>query len=78
LTFVYFTDRDLGKRFAEILKSGGLKVERYDEHFSQNTADEVWLEEIGKRGWVALTHTIIGSDIRRTNATLSCATASRC
>jgi len=56
LSFVYFTDRDLGKRFAEILRSGGLKVERHDDHFSPNTPDEVWLEEIGKRVWVALTH----------------------
>ena len=25
----YFTDRDLGKRFGEILKAGGLTVERH-------------------------------------------------
>jgi hypothetical protein len=56
LSFVYFTDRDLGKRFPEILKSGGLKVERHADHFAHDTPDETWLEEIGKRGWIALTH----------------------
>ncbi|MEJ0074233.1 MAG: hypothetical protein WDO17_02090 [Alphaproteobacteria bacterium] len=52
----YFTDRDLGKRFGEILKAGGLTVERHADHFAPDTQDEVWLAEIGKRGWVALTH----------------------
>lgn len=53
---IYFTDRDLGKRFGEILKAGGLTVERHADHFAPDTADEVWLAEIGKRGWIALTH----------------------
>jgi len=56
LTFVYFTDRDLGKRFPEILRSGGLTVERHGDHFAPDTPDEVWLEKVGKRGWIALTH----------------------
>jgi len=56
LTRVYFTDRDLGKRFGEILRSGGLSVERRADHFAPDTPDEVWLAEIGKRGWIALTH----------------------
>jgi hypothetical protein len=55
-TFVYFTDRDLGKRFPEILRSGGLTVERHDDHFAPDTADKVWLEAAGKHGWIALTH----------------------
>jgi hypothetical protein len=53
---IYFTDRDLGKRFGEILKAGGLTVERHADHFAPDTADEVWLAEVGKRGWIALTH----------------------
>jgi hypothetical protein len=53
---VYFTDRDLGKRFGEILKAAGLTVERHADHFAPDTADEVWLAEIGERGWIALTH----------------------
>jgi hypothetical protein len=56
LRFVYFTDRDLGKRFPEILKSGGLSVERHADHFTHDTPDETWLEAVGKRGWIALTH----------------------
>jgi hypothetical protein len=27
----------------------------HDDHFAQNTPDEIWLTEIGKRGWVLLT-----------------------
>jgi hypothetical protein len=41
LTFVYFTDRDLGKRFPKILRSSGLTVERHGDHFAPDTADEV-------------------------------------
>jgi hypothetical protein len=56
LSFVYFTDRDLGKHFPAILRSDGLTVERHADHFASDTADEVWLAEVGKRGWIALTH----------------------
>jgi PIN domain-containing protein len=56
LSLVYFTDRDLGKRFPEILRSGGLKVERHADHFAPDAPDEIWLKEIGKRSWIALTH----------------------
>ena len=40
----------------EILKSGGLTVERHADHFAHDTPDETWLEQVGKRGWIALTH----------------------
>jgi hypothetical protein len=56
LTRVYFTDRDLGRRFPEILRTGGLAVERHADHFAPDTPDEEWLEEVGKRDWIALTH----------------------
>lgn len=56
MTFIYFTDRDLGSRFPEILRSSGLTVERHADHFAPDTADEVWLKEVGTRGWIALTH----------------------
>ena len=56
MTRVYFADRDLGKRFGEILRSGGLTVERHADHFAPDTPDEVWLAEVGRRGWIALTH----------------------
>lgn len=52
----YFTDRDLGKRFGEILKAAGLTIERHADHFADDTPDEVWLADISNRGWIALTH----------------------
>jgi hypothetical protein len=55
LSLVFFTDRDLGKQFPEILRSS-VTVERHQDHFAPNASDETWLEEVGKRGWVALTH----------------------
>ena len=56
MTRVYFTDRDLGKQFGEILKLGGLTVERHHDHFAPDAPDQVWLADVGKRGWIALTH----------------------
>ena len=56
MNFVYFTDRDLGKSFPEILSSNGLTVERHTDHFAPDTPDEVWLATIGERGWIGLTH----------------------
>jgi PIN like domain len=56
VSFVYFTDRDLGKLFPDILRSRGLTVERHADHFAPDAPDEAWLEAVGKRGWNALTH----------------------
>jgi PIN like domain len=53
---VFFTDRDLGKRFPQILADAGLRVERHVDHFPPDCRDEVWLETIGRRGWIAVTH----------------------
>jgi hypothetical protein len=53
---VFFTDRDLGKQFPAILAEAGLTVESHGSHFEPSAADEEWLAEIGKRGWVAITH----------------------
>jgi hypothetical protein len=58
LSFVYFADRDLGKAFPDILRSNGLIVERHDDHFPPNASDEAWLEVVGERGWIALTHNL--------------------
>ena len=62
MTLVYFTDRDLGLRFPEILKNAGLTVERHRDHFRHDAADEDWLAEIGRRGWVALMIVISSSE----------------
>jgi hypothetical protein len=56
LARVYFTDRDLGKQFPARLREAGLQVERHADHFDPATPDEVWLPEVGRRGWVVLTH----------------------
>jgi hypothetical protein len=53
---VFFTDRDLGKRFPEILRAAGLTVERHADHFAHDCSDETWLAHIGKHGWTAITH----------------------
>jgi len=54
VTRTYFTDRNLGKAFPQALRDAGLAVERFDDHFGPSTADEDWLETIGKKRWVAL------------------------
>ena len=56
MSIVFFTDRDLGSRFPETLAAAGLTVERHQDHFAHDCADEVWLRSIGERGWVVLTH----------------------
>lgn len=56
MTHVFFTDRDLGKRFPEILEAAQLTVERHVAHFPDDCSDDVWLAEVGRRGWVAITH----------------------
>ena len=51
---IFFTDRDLGEIFPRVLRDAGLTVERHDDHFDQNTTDDVWLREVGGRGWIAI------------------------
>ena len=58
MSHVYFTDRDLGKRFPEILTAAGLKVERHTELFPPDGSDEQWLEYCGKNERIALSHNL--------------------
>ena len=53
---VYFTDRDLGKRFPEILTSAGLTVERHHDLFPADGSDVQWLEHCGRNGRISLSH----------------------
>lgn len=53
---VFFTDRNLGKRFPEILAAAGLEVRRHADHFAHDAPDEDWLQAVGQNGWVAITH----------------------
>jgi hypothetical protein len=56
LRFECFTDRDLGKRFPEILASARLSVKRHDDLFPPDCPDERWLAHVGESGWIAITH----------------------
>jgi len=56
LKVVFFTDRDLGTRFPDILAAAELKVERHRDHFPPDCPDEDWLSAVGRRGWVAVSH----------------------
>jgi len=53
---VFFTDRDLGTRFPEILAAAGLLVQRHRDNFPPDCPDEEWLRAVGEKGWVAITH----------------------
>lgn len=53
---VFFTDRDLGNIIPDALERAGVQVERHDEHFGPRTLDVEWLAEVGRHGWIALTH----------------------
>jgi len=53
----YFTDRDLGKLVPALLRSEGLSVHAYHEHFpSPTTPDPTWIKFVGEQGWIAITH----------------------
>lgn len=53
---VFFTDRDLGKRFPEILSAGGLITQAHVSHFPADCPDETWLARVGSEQWIAVTH----------------------
>jgi hypothetical protein len=53
---IYFTDRDLGKKFPQILADAGLALERHGDFFPPDGPDEQWLEYCGKNGRIAITH----------------------
>ena len=54
--YTFFTDADLGEKIPHALEEIGLSVERHSRHFEGPTKDPIWLAEVGRRGWVALTH----------------------
>ena len=56
MSLVFFTDRDLGNAFPAALAKSGLAVERHAAHFAPDCPDEEWLQVVGSRGWVAVTH----------------------
>jgi predicted nuclease of predicted toxin-antitoxin system len=51
----FFVDRCLGKTVAERLRQAGAQIEIHDSHFAQDAADDDWIPEVSRRGWVILT-----------------------
>lgn len=74
MSSIFFTDRDLGNIFPDILQNAGLAVERHRDHFRPDAADVEWLEVTARRGWVALTH---NSRIRYTPRRRRCSISAR-
>ncbi len=58
MSLTFFTDRDLGKQFPSILSAAGLTVERHKDYFADDASDEEWLEAIGEKGWIAISHNL--------------------
>lgn len=52
---VFFTDRDLGNIFPQVLREAGLNIEKHSDHFDQATPDDLWLPEVARRGWFPIT-----------------------
>lgn len=51
----FFTDRNLGRRFPEVLREAGLEVTAHDDLFSPTTEDVTWIPDVARRGLVAVT-----------------------
>ena len=55
-SIVFFIDRSLGRKIvAQALRDVGERVEIHDDHFAPDAKDELWLVEVGSRGWIVLT-----------------------
>lgn len=52
---VFFVDRALGRRVAEILRAAGEQVEIHDDHFPAAAQDIDWIPHVARHGWVVLT-----------------------
>jgi predicted nuclease of predicted toxin-antitoxin system len=53
---VFFLDRSLGKVvISTALRAAGATVHVHEDYFPPDAKDEVWLAEVGRRGWIVLT-----------------------
>lgn len=51
-----FIDRNSGGRsFKAALQAANISVVLHDDLFSRITSDEKWIEDVGRRGWIAVT-----------------------
>ena len=55
MTTVFF-DRTCGKSLPHALKLLGIDAEAHQDHFPQNVHDDVWLADVGQRGWIVFTY----------------------
>ena len=54
--FVFYLDENLhGDKFANVLREAGVSLELCKEHGFSGADDTLWIPEVAKRGWVALT-----------------------
>src|SRR5439155_5113077 len=51
----FFCDRALGRKVPNALKLRGIDAVAHDDHFHHKTDDDIWLPEVGQRGWTVLT-----------------------
>jgi len=55
-SLVFFVDRCLGSGdVPDALRAAGMTVERMRDHFDPDVLDHVWIEAVGKKGWIILT-----------------------
>lgn len=53
---VFFVDRSLGRKIIpDALRAAGEEVRVHDDFFPQDAKDEMWLADVGRKGWVVLT-----------------------
>lgn len=53
---IFFLDENLhGNIVPNILRDAGLEVEQHKDHFEQGLDDTVWIPEVARRGWIAVT-----------------------
>lgn len=52
----FFVDNNFGRNLVDGLRALGYSnIEHLQEHFPQDTADEVWLKYVGENGYVLIT-----------------------
>lgn len=52
----FFFDNNLSPSYARMLRALDVDARALREEFPRNTDDVDWLPEIGRRGWVLITH----------------------
>jgi hypothetical protein len=54
---ILFFDRNLGRSIPQAFRMLGIPdtIEAHHEHFPHDVQDDVWLAEVGARGWIVVT-----------------------